>query len=313
MRIEGRGEDYGVLHFRSPETQSLIEFLRCNLGNELGVELSVESSAEHETISKLLWIGAVYVDNQRTFDPEHLLRPQADVRVHTSPRRFEYLGSLNDRIVYACDDYLVVDKPSGLPVHALTDNARENLLCLLEAERAEKLFITHRLDVETTGLLIVARSKNAQSRINSLISRRQVKRLYHAWTVVPVVPGTYIHFMTPSPKAPKVVSLTEHKGWARCQLTIKNCLSIAWNEMPAPLGLLSGAAPDSTCYKSEIELQTGRTQQIRAQLAAIGAPIVGDFKYGGLGVSTTAHAFPAIALKAFRIEIDGRIIVSHND
>lgn len=271
MRIDGRGESYGVLHLRAETEETLIDFLRR------------ETRLEEKRLLELIDLGAVYLEGRRERSPVARVKPQSLIRLHSTPRRYEALD-LRTRIVFEAADYLLLDKPSALPVHALTDNLKENVLHLLQVQLGRPLFITHRLDVETSGLLVVALTAEAQSRINSQIADRKVKRLYRAQVDQDVEVGEYVHFMEPSPTAPKRLSTEPRESWLVCRLAVRGSCR-----------LING-------FELDIELFTGRTQQIRAQLAALGAPILGDVIYGGKSLSLAK----TIALRAYAISIDDR-------
>ncbi|MES2856746.1 MAG: RNA pseudouridine synthase [Bdellovibrionota bacterium] len=270
---KSRGEEYGVVHRLNRTARSLLDFLV----GELGVEI--------ERAKFLVDLGSIYVDGQRERNPLAVLGAESEVRAHLEPRRFKVPG-LKDRIVESRPGFYVVDKPSGLPTHALVDNAKENLIVGLGAELREELFITHRLDVETGGLIVIARNKVSQSEINASIASRKIRRSYIAFVENEVETGTKIHYLEPSPKAPKRVSKNPVEGWLRCELVVKSCRAGKYLES------YSG-------FEVEIELVTGRAQQIRAQLSELGSPILGDMQYG------SKHSFTdpstdgrAIALRA---------------
>lgn len=274
MQIPGRGLEYKVVHLILTEDGILSDFLHSNL------------HISEARMTELVRLGAIYVNEERV-TPSVIHRKilkGSNVRVHTEPRRY-YDGNLSSRVVLKHPDYYIVDKPGGLPSHALVDNKLENVIELLSLELGEKLFITHRLDVGTNGMLIVARNMAAQIKINNLIKFRKIKRLYSAITEVPIDCGTYVHYMEPSPRAPKTISTVEQSGWLRCELIIQNCEQI-----------------DKT-YCLGIELITGRSQQIRAQLGFLGAPIIGDEGYGSkVSYFDTFTKEKAIALRAESIQ-----------
>lgn len=307
-----RGEEYGVRHLIVEMPQSLLEFL-----NGL-----VSSERAH----LLCELGSVYVNDSRSTDSAKSLSVGDRVRVHLEPRRYDLPKFLKSRIKKENDGYLLVDKPSGLPVHALVDNLRENLIAGLETELGLKLFITHRLDIETSGLLILAKTPEAQAAINAKFHERLWKRTYIALTEKPLTVGRHVHFMEKSPKAPKHVYDFERAGSLRCELEVLNSLrrdeahSISSDTSSAnrdqssivPTSRVSsvrgrewhirGTAP-YPYYENEIQLLTGRTHQIRAQLSALGAPILGDQAYGStLQLRDSDTNALAIALWAFQIQ-----------
>ncbi|KAL8259334.1 hypothetical protein R6Q59_027287 [Mikania micrantha] len=116
-------------------------------------------------------------------------------------------------------------------------------------------------------------------------SEKQVKKLYLALVAAYVPCGVMTHYMRPLRMAPKVIS-KEHadfiKGWNMCQLEVLECIKVPWpNDLvEKAYGIEDISWPNKEfAYQCKISLLTGRTHQIRAQLAACGAPIVGDSMY----------------------------------
>jgi 23S rRNA pseudouridine1911/1915/1917 synthase len=263
-----RGAEYGVVHGEAIRAGALLSIL------------SREFMIEDSRAGDLIELGSVYVNENRTIDREATVESGSRIRVHLEPRRYR-VPALRERIVQTYPDFYVVDKPSGLPTHALVDNRIENLISGLSIQLGESLFITHRLDIETSGLLIVARNPEAAARVNALIASKAIRRFYRAETSNPVSLGRHIHYLEPSPNAPKRVSVDPHPDWKRCELEVLRCTSKA-----------------NDGFEVEIELHTGRSQQIRAQLAAMNAPIDGDRAYG----SKVDLGIGYIALRADRID-----------
>lgn len=255
---EGRGKEYGVVHLVAeavPEAAPtpLLAFLEQN---------------SISTGELLLKLGAIYVNEVRA-ETNEIIRSRDYVRVHTQPRRYKKPTNLTSRILEQTSDYLMVDKPAGIPVHSQVDNSQENLLKFLEDDLHQPLFVTHRLDIETTGCLLIAKNLEARRSINQLFRDRQIKKHYVAVVERPVESRLYTHFMKPSFKSPREVSEIEQEGWLKCELRVLSCMKSTITEMQS-----------KEVYEVEIELLTGRPQQIRAQLSALGAPIAGDSKYG---------------------------------
>lgn len=312
--IPGRGADYGVAHIRIINAQTLA--LLVARAGEVSMERAVE----------LVELGAAYVNEVRMLTVATELQSGDHVRVHFSPRRFECKRGLIERIVSTFPEmnlaksmkdqlpllsYVIVNKPAGLPTHAQVDNAKENLISLLETEVEQergiklKLLITHRLDIETSGVLILALNHEAQRKINQDLQSKLITRRYHAWVETPIAPGNYRHFMQPSRSAPKIVSTAPQTNWAECSLSILSCerseevLGACELAGPSPVLELIGSR---SFWRLTIELQTGRSQQIRAQLAHLGSPILGDQAYGSTNSFTGSFASgAAIALRAFQV------------
>jgi len=173
------------------------------------------------------------------------------------------------RIVYRDEYLLVVDKPAGLVVHPGAGHTGDTLVDLLRGELgggdADRPGIVHRLDKNTSGLLVVARSEEAHRRLTNLVRRRALERRYLA-----LVAGR------PRSRAGRIEAPV---GRDRDDPTR---ISLA-TDTPRPAvthfeleRLFERHALLGVC------LETGRMHQIRVHLAAIGLPVVGDPLYGGL-------------------------------
>lgn len=216
-----------------------------------------------EGTRKLFELGAVYLNKRRLFADAGVI-PGDYLRVHTEPRRYRRQTSLCSRVLHEDAHYVVLDKPGGLPCHATVDNGRENIIGWWEDETSEKLFITHRLDVPTSGCLVLARTPEAASRFNKHMLRGLVKKNYEA-----LVEGDFqrdgeiVHWMEKGDWAPRVVHANPREETMECRLSI----------------LSREKTGDAT--RLHLELQTGRTHQIRAQMGALGHPVLNDEMYGG--------------------------------
>lgn len=235
---------------------------------------------DSEKAKELLELGAVYVDRIRaTGDKE--IKEGAYLRVHCRPRRFEIRNADRRRLVFfENQDFLIANKPKDLPTHATLDNAKENLLYLLASHG--QVLLTHRLDQFTSGLMVFAKTAEFQRRFSHWLSRGLVRKEYIAWTEHALAPGRMVDFMDPTPAAPRKLSPQPLPGWKICELEVLAC------ENKGGRG-----------FRSRILLGTGRTHQIRAQLAARGCPILGDALYGSKldnpvkpSLTAAALAFP---------------------
>lgn len=247
------GFEYGVKHILSPKSGSLSEILMSELN------LSADQ------LTNLLHLGSIYLEGQRQLH-EKIISEGDYIRVHTKPRRFPNNNyQWQERIIFENENFIVVNKPAGLPVHPSVDNCRENLQRYLSDFLQQEIFITHRLDVPTSGLLVLAKSRGFLPVFNHLLAQRGVQKIYRARVQgFALEEGLYTHYMEPSPRAPKKVSLTAQDHWQECRLRLFDVRDF----------------PDTHEQEVRVELLTGRTHQIRAQLSALGAPICGDVMYG---------------------------------
>jgi 23S rRNA pseudouridine1911/1915/1917 synthase len=192
-----------------------------------------------------------------------------------------------------CEDgpVLAVNKPAGL----LTLGAKPGVPTL---ERQVKQFlkekyhkpgnvylgIPHRLDRPASGVVVFARNSKAAARLAEQFRERQVRKVY--WALVEKAPdppeGELVDWLLKAPDAARVEIVppeTPGAREARLKYRIVHChseLRIPHSEFPGP----PSAGGEKSTTLIEIELLTGRTHQIRVQLAGHGWPIVGDAQYG---------------------------------
>ena len=157
--------------------------------------------------------------------------------------------------VYFDDEMLVVDKNAGAEVEG-------ELLGELSAI-FDPLFPVHRLDANTEGLVVFARTETMRDRLLDAFYAHETQKIYHAVVLGRPKDGNYVHFAKKDADA----------AYMRlCRESDPDAL-----RMELALRVLETRRDLSLC---EIRLMTGRTHQIRVQLAAIGTPVLGDDKYG---------------------------------
>lgn len=280
MRLENRhtrGSEYGVWHFKLPKDAVLKHDE--NLVAEIYKVFCLSRQLSFDSFQELVDLGSVYINEKRFQKLINLdLTTQCDkpqlfhihsLRIHSQPRRCDpkFLNfDWQQFIRFKHPDFYVVQKPAPLDVHAQVDNLKENLIYFLELYLNEELFITNRLDRETSGLIILARNKNFQSNFNALLRDEQVKKTYQAlvWGLTDSsIKGLKTHFMKDSTTSPKEIFDLDFLGAIKCELKILN--SIRMDSLGVSL--------------LDVELITGRTNQIRAQLKKIGYSILGDKVY----------------------------------
>ena len=159
--------------------------------------------------------------------------------------------------VYEDEDMLVVDKNAGVEVET-------DLVSELSAV-AGPLYPVHRLDANTVGLVVLAKNEAAEERLMDAFARHETGKVYEA--ILAGVPekreGTLIHYgRKDEERAFMRLVAKDTPGALRMELSYR---------IPEAKGGLS---------KAEIRLLTGRTHQIRVQMAALGCPVLGDDKYG---------------------------------
>lgn len=177
------------------------------------------------------------------------------------------------RVVYEDDEIVVVDKAAGMVVHPAPGNWSGTLVnallgrgeSLAEGGGAERAGLVHRLDKETSGLLVVAKTDRAHASLSAQIAARTVKRRYAclAWGHL------------------DEDRITVDKPLAR-DLNDRTRMAVRPEGRSARTDFIRLARFDSLDLL-RAELHTGRTHQIRVHLASVGHPVAGDDTYGGGG------------------------------
>ncbi len=182
----------------------------------------------------------VFVNRKRTWMARHRLSPGDTVEIVSPPRK---QSTSAPRILYEDQQYLVVNKPSGM-----LSNGRNSVENTVRSRPGfENAMAVHRLDRETTGCLLMARSSKAFEKAVSLFKNHAVKKMYHA-----VVDGR-LHLP---------------------EKTIRE-------EIDGHTAVTGIKVLDSTKPASHLlaRLTTGRTHQIRKHLALMRHPVIGDTRY----------------------------------
>lgn len=176
------------------------------------------------------------------------------------------------QIAYEDDDLIVVDKPAGVVVHPARGHRQGTLAQALAGRAAGgedpwRAGIVHRLDRQTSGLLVVAKSEEVHRRLKAALAARDIKREYLA-----LVEGR------PPARSGTIEAPIGRDRRHRTRMSTDS-------EAPKPAIThfeLERALPQATLLR--VRLQTGRTHQIRVHLKAIGHPVCGDRDYGHGGL-----------------------------
>ena len=198
--------------------------------------------------------------------------PQNWLAVQPSPA-----GEPDVSIVYEDSSLLFVDKPAGLPTHGFSGRDDSTLANFLLARSPELAAIgrnpwepglVHRLDRDTSGLVVVAKTQAAFDNLRSQFRRRRIKKLYWAlvWGVTPRQGLIEIPLAHDKRDRRRMRALT--RSTRRKQRTWNAATRYRRIDHSGELSLL------------EIDMETGVTHQIRSHMGAIGHPIVADMLYG---------------------------------
>ncbi|GIM06677.1 hypothetical protein Vretimale_10952, partial [Volvox reticuliferus] len=216
---------------------------------------------------ELLQLGAVYVgipqkgldhinwvrSLELTVAPTAATVPAGNyVRVHPRPKRYPacYCSDWPSRVLFCDEEYVVVNKPAGLPCMRHESNALEELAsCVGRALGMNGLEVCHRLDQWTTGIVVLSRTKEANKAFKRSLQDREAGliKTYKALSHSPVPLGPLEHHMYDGPfnegapvlgggnlrpRGPRLLSRTAHNRWRVCKLDVKECRehagALAW-------------------------------------------------------------------------------------
>jgi 23S rRNA pseudouridine955/2504/2580 synthase len=267
----------------------------------------------HGPLEKLLRTGQVRVDGKRAkagdrLAPGQVIRipPQLRKEGGSAPAaklpRETSLSTADQRmvrglVIHEDAALFVLNKPSGIPTQGGSGVTRhiDGLLEGLQGNKRQRPRLVHRLDRDTSGVLVVARTVPAAAALSESLRRRDAQKIY--WALTKGVPRP-------------------HRGTVRLALA-KESQSGGPGRDERMQGVdddAEGAKPATTHYAVmgtaaqhyawvALKPVTGRTHQIRAHLAHLGTPIVGDYKYGGVEARGLGELEDRLHLHARAIDI----------
>lgn len=267
------------------KTDDNIKYILTKKTNLLSEILYDELDINSVKFNFLIKFGAIYNNNERSLH-DSFINENSLLRIHTDPRRFNCDYDWKSLIVFENDFVLVLNKPSGVPSHPVTDNIIENSLFQVSQSLKINLFVTHRLDTLTSGLIVYAKKKQFVKDFNMQLQNRTIHKKYVALVESDQIFSQKItHYMNPEPGRPKKLSDQFTQDWPICELEILDQKILSQHQLQ----------PKSWV---KINLLTGRTHQIRSQLSHLNAPILGDLMYGSQQIFNKN----AIALRSYEIE-----------
>jgi 23S rRNA pseudouridine1911/1915/1917 synthase len=246
------------------------------------------------------WIddGAVYVNSKRVRVCSRKLVAGAKIElvianeIKQAQSKQKAKAEITDKDVAFEDEYLIViNKPTGLPTQATLDQARDHLFAATERYLKARdgksrvyLGLHHRLDRDTSGLVLMTKKKMVNKAVSDLFKDRMIKKKY--------------------------LALVANKNEIESSFEVKNHLGKKGKRQWRMQAVLSGGDYAHTKFRKIAESGdfalleamplTGRTHQIRVHLAELDLPIIGDTLYG----DDTAKTFERLYLHAFQLAFD---------
>jgi len=227
------------------------------------------------------------------------------------------------KILFENENLLVADKPTGLPCHQTLDPKREDLLRLLKVQTGSELFLLHRIDVGTSGLVLLCKNQDYLNQMQELLKNHAIKKTYFALGHTQdlkknqtqndklihihqqLITGEEVTFqnhlkMIREKGKDKMVE-TKSGGQKAISILqrIVNPGDLSRNLLFASFFDSQTKAPKipSQAITFKVQIVTGRKHQIRSHMATLGFPLLGDQIY-----YPNSPAFPRLALHSWKVE-----------
>ncbi|QEK39692.1 RluA family pseudouridine synthase [Candidatus Sneabacter namystus] len=246
-------------------------------GNRLDVAIASIAKESRSKITKLIRSGNVLVNGKVVQSADFLLKTNSSVCVSYQTDASDCIPtkSVIFEVIFEDNDIVLINKPAGLVVHPGVGHIHDTLVngLMYRYETLEKnnfrAGIVHRIDKDTSGILVVAKNDYSHLHIANQVKNRSMQRVYYAlvWGVPMPLQGSIEFYIGKSRHDHTKMAVYKDKSKGKYALTYYKVVSMS---------------PCKTLSMVECRLATGRTHQIRVHMAYIGHAIVGDFVYGSI-------------------------------
>ena len=232
-------------------------------------------------LQALIRDGQVKLNNVKINNPSKKIKEKDQIKINFPPSKETLIkpNKIPLNILYDDDDIIVINKFPGVVVHPGAGNYEETIVNGLLFKYQNNLSsvggklrpgIVHRIDKDTSGVIVVAKNDNAHINLSKQFSNHTIKRVYEAlvWGSLKPQNGKISEKISRSVKNRQLMAVRKEKG--KIAITNYKTLKIFQNLNLPKISLI------------ECQLETGRTHQIRVHMNFKGNPILGDKSYGKL-------------------------------
>lgn len=239
-------------------------------------------------IQKLIKSKNISINNNFDIKPKLILQENDIIKINYPNDENNDIKPVNINldILYEDNDILIINKPKNMPVHPSNSHFNDTLVNALLYKNIPlsningtlRPGIVHRLDMNTTGALIVCKNNSSHEHISNLLKNHNIKRSYIA-----------ICIGTPKNLTGKLETYISRSKKDRLKMAVSNNGKIAITNYTV-------LASNDKYSLIKCDLETGRTHQIRVHMAYLGTPILGDYVYGKTNTTYTSQCLHARTL-----------------